>query len=87
MKQNNNKTNNQKEESCGAIWRKTSTSGSEYLFIKMKDKQGKEHSFVAFTNKFKNEGENRPEWNLFVSKTNSSTSKPAQKSEPEESEI
>lgn len=50
-----------------AIWRKTSKMGNEFL-AGLVTIEGKEFKLVAFANKFKNDGQNRPDWKFDASK-------------------
>lgn len=60
----NNKT---VEKSVGAVWIRQTSSGQDYLSFKIVGKDNKEHNFVAFANKFKEEGDNKPIYNIFLS--------------------
>jgi uncharacterized protein (DUF736 family) len=51
------------DKSIGAIWKRTSKEGTEYLYCKL-ELEGKEIEMVAFLNKFA--GGNRPTYRLFA---------------------
>jgi uncharacterized protein (DUF736 family) len=50
-----------------AIWRKQSKKGNEYL-AGVVTIDGKEYKLVAFANKYKDEGQNRPDWKFDIAK-------------------
>ena len=58
-----NKTNKLKE-SVGAIWKKISSKGNNYLFIKLKI-NNQEHAFVAFENQ--QTSDTHPNYKVYIS--------------------
>ena len=69
---------NDPKPSVGAIWKKVSGNGNEFLSIKVGDV-----SYVAFLNR-KKQNENQPDFLIFESTKQSNNSKPQQKQQPAE---
>lgn len=67
---NNTNTNSQgnAEKPVGAVWVKQSSSGREYLSMKVTDSNGVDHNYVAFLAKSFEPGSNKPKYNIFVSR-------------------
>jgi hypothetical protein len=80
---NDTKPKTDYEKPVGAVWMRETSDGRSYLSMKITGKNGQEHNFVGFLNKFKDEGVNRPDYNLFVSKPKDGSSpKPDKKLAP-----
>ena len=67
------------EKPVGAVWEKETSDGRRYLSMKITGKDNKEHNFVGFLNKFKEDGDNKPTFNLFVSNKTNGTTQPVKK--------
>jgi uncharacterized protein (DUF736 family) len=95
---NANKQNNKKNE-IGALWKKVSTSGSEYFSGYVNGEDGERVKVVAFENTYKKPSESTPDFRIFVSEVrqnndasnapvkNQQKPKPAKNNPPAETEI
>lgn len=61
-----NTENKQKLEEAGALWKKTSKgSGSTYLNGSIKTRDGEEIKVIIFSNKYKEQGSNQPDYRVY----------------------
>jgi hypothetical protein len=71
---------------AGALFKRVSSKGTPYLFIKVNisDSLGQlqPHLFRAFPNKFHKEGETTPSWILYVADDKAITTKPVKTVKP-----
>lgn len=63
----NNSNKQNKKNEVGALWKKVSTSGSEYFSGYVSGENGEKIKVVAFENTYKKPGETTPDFRIFIS--------------------
>ncbi len=64
--------------SVGGIWKYDNTDGSVTLSVQV-ELNGQKYNFKGYNNRFKESGDNRPNYQLFVAEDKGATTKPAAK--------
>jgi uncharacterized protein (DUF736 family) len=80
------KNNENKKNESGALWKKTSKAGKQFLSGYFLSESGEKVKIVAFENSYKKAGESSPDYRIYLSEENvqnanakptKATSKPA----------
>jgi uncharacterized protein (DUF736 family) len=76
MENNTNTNNGKKLQECGAFWKKTAKSGSVYLTGTVKSSTGSDIKVVVFSNQYKEEGSNQPDYRVYLDNSSNESSAP-----------
>ena len=87
MENNTNTNTGKKLQECGAFWKKTSKGGSVYLTGTVKSSTGSDIKVIVFSNQYKEEGSNQPDYRVYLDTNSGDTQSPkpsAKKTAPQQ---